>query len=1251
MIPLSLICFLLLATLGGAVPTDPPVLLCVDEPMSGEVVSSDPIIETPTLARDYWDVRIRAKAYRIRVEESGLYTIDVRSLYFDSYLVLKGSENDVLAEDDDGYYGVHARLASCDLEAGRTYVLSVCALRDATGSFDLTLTAGSPEPLSPDWKRRQGVKDLRRGLALIEVERGLDHLDTAVCLDNLAGQLVGHGQLGQAQKLQERALAIREKSLGPDDPIVASSLNNLAVQFSFQGRYDEAQVFHERALKIREKVYGEDHRATAKSLNNLGSMFLVKGDLNESQPYLERALTIREKILGPDHPRTSESLGNLGALMRAKNSFVAARKYYERALRIDEKVRGADHPNTMGVMLNVAELLHVEGDFAAAEVLFERLLVSLEREFGPTHSLTIKALNNFAALLRDQGLYERARGHYERALSVRERVLGPDHPETARILNSLGLLLCSQGNDEESRIYFERALSIRERKLGPTHLETAKSLNNLAIFFGSQGLYDEAYPLFVRSLEIKKNRLSSVHEAVALGMANLARVLQMMGRFEEGADLLESAGSIYEKRFGAEDFRTLSILQGLARLRDNQGRQGEAQELYKRVLLSRERTLGSDHPATAKSLNDLGVSLMEEGRYLEAAPYIQKAFRIRKKALGSGHFDTVRALGSLALLEANLGRLDAALETSREAFSSAELQMQRVRYALSENERLRHAAKSRETLEILLSLEPLTKGNEQAHVYEAILSWKGRVSRSMLSVKPAAMGELSSTQRVTAAALRGVEKRIADEVYRDPVLDRKNYEETLESLRLKRNGLELDLLRSMDQKKRATDTARLSAPTVESLCACLPAGAVVIDFFVHRLYRPAAKQEDGSLVAGEWQPAQLSAWVLRAGSPGVVRVDLGQASRLYTATADFLGSLRSRRGVAVVGEGKKPELPENSLLFKLLWGPLISLIGEADLVIVSPDGFLGALPFETLRMANGTYLLERHGFVYLQDMANLSSLLSASKPKMAPSLLVAGGIDYRRTNDAVIKDVSPDSTRGSFRSTWHPLSATLEEADAVASLFEEGFEKGANKVLLTRKNATEERVKLELPRSRYVHLATHGYFQPEGLPVHWTPRLDEESKQGGLDINMAGRITGLFPGLLSGLVLAGANEARDPSRENGLLTAEELIRLDLSECELVVLSACETGLGRALSGEGMIGLRRSFRQAGVRTVVSSLWSVMDEATSRLMAVFYENLWLKKMGKLEALRSAQLQMLERNRMEYGSGIPLSWGAFILDGDWR
>ena len=205
--------------------------------------------------------------------------------------------------------------------------------------------------------------------------------------------------------------------------------------------------------------------------------------------------------------------------------------------------------------------------------------------------------------------------------------------------------------------------------------------------------------------------------------------------------------------------------------------------------------------------------------------------------------------------------------------------------------------------------------------------------------------------------------------------------------------------------------------------------------------------------------------------------------------------------------------------------------------------------------------------------------------------------------------------------------------------------------LLQGVRGTEENLKHELSRHTVAHLATHGFFQPAGPPRLWQEAVNIDGKPELKLCEPGRRLFGKHPGLLSGLVCAGANSAPEDGRDDGYLTAEEVAWLDLSNVELIVLSGCETGLGRARSGEGLLGLRRAFRTAGAKTVISSLWSVGDKSTADLMRAFYRNLWTRGMGKLEALRSAQLSMLKKNRIEHRAALPSSWGGFILSGDWR
>src|SRR5205823_5926548 len=161
------------------------------------------------------------------------------------------------------------------------------------------------------------------------------------------------------------------------------------------------------------------------------------------------------------------------------------------------------------------------------------------------------------------------------------------------------------------------------------------------------------------------------------------------------------------------------------------------------------------------------------------------------------------------------------------------------------------------------------------------------------------------------------------------------------------------------------------------------------------------------------------------------------------------------------------------------------------------------------------------------------------------------------------------------------------------------------------------------PKHRFLHLATHGFFADESA----TSALDTEARaragRAGLELDRA--VAGVHPGLLSGLVFAGANA--DPA--GGLLTALEAGDLDLRGAELAVLSACHTGEGKVAGGEGVLGLQQAFQVAGARTVVASLWAVDDAATQQLMSRFYEGLWDRKdpAAKIEALRRAQLEMIK------------------------
>jgi CHAT domain-containing protein len=202
----------------------------------------------------------------------------------------------------------------------------------------------------------------------------------------------------------------------------------------------------------------------------------------------------------------------------------------------------------------------------------------------------------------------------------------------------------------------------------------------------------------------------------------------------------------------------------------------------------------------------------------------------------------------------------------------------------------------------------------------------------------------------------------------------------------------------------------------------------------------------------------------------------------------------------------------------------------------------------------------------------------------------------------------------------------------------------------------------ELEHYRFIHFATHGFFYRDLIAASnarfatTPPATFGDSRSYG-----HGTLSRLYPGLMSGLALSGANAPTADVFDNGILTAYEVSSLDLRRAELVVLSACETALGDFVRGEGQMSLQWAFHLAGAKSCVASLWSVPDSATQRLMVRFYKNLWNRKMPKLEALREAQIWMI-RDRSNRGLQLddgaelqqalpPRYWAAFTLSGDWR
>jgi CHAT domain-containing protein len=954
----------------------------------------------------------------------------------------------------------------------------------------------------------------------------------------------------------------------------AIAQNREVARLRAAGRFAEALAIALRIVADLESALGPEDPNVAGALSNLGRLYHKLGDLRRAEAPLKRSVDIYERTLGPEHPVTAIGLNNLALLHHARGEHARAGELLSRAVAAEEKALGPDHPRLATTKSNLALTLQARADYAGAEGLHRRALAIRERALGDAHPEVAKSLNNLAAVLRSTGRYEEARPLFERAISVAEKSLGPSHPLIAAYASNFSLTLRALGDLGTAEALLHRAVAIAESRLGPDHPDLATYLNNLAEHFRFKGHDAGALPLLERALAILQRRLGPDHPHVGGALASLASVYR---DYRQARPLYLRAQAILEAALGPEHPRLAVVLNSLARAAMLAGEPAAAVAPAERALAIRERAFGPRHPAVARSLLTLAELHHGLGEYERARPLYERAIAIDLEVLGPDHSDLSAARAALGALELAVGRTREALQIHLALAEAREREIEKVLASGSE----------REKLDFLVRLLGETHGAVSLHANAApadpdalrlaavtVLRRKGRVLDAAADDLAALRRRLGSEERTLLDRLGSLRARIARLSLHGPAQAQRALLARLEG--------EARQVESQVAARSTAFRAWREPITLAGVQAAIPKGAALVEIFLYRPYLARARFGEE-----RWGAGRYVAYVLRR-EGDAAWADLGPADAIDAAV------LRLRRELAT------PQSPgaekRARFLYDKLLRPLAPFLGKARTLLVSPDGALSLVPFSALVDEGGRPLVERLAVVYLASGRDLLRLGSA--PPRGGALVVA---DPRFADPKL-----------------PALPGTAGEARLVAEMLP-----GAT--VLTAEGASESRLK-SVRGPAVLHVATHGFFQPDPRP--------EPSGWG-----RALRLTA-NPLVRSGLVLGAGGG------EDGLLTALEASGLDLWGTKLVVLSACETGLGAIENGEGVYGLRRALALAGAERVVMSLWKVGDEATRDLMAGLYRAL-RDGLGAAEALRRAQLEVMRDPARRH----PFFWAGFYAAGDPR
>ncbi len=878
-----------------------------------------------------------------------------------------------------------------------------------------------------------------------------------------------------------------------------------------------------------------------------------------------------------------------------------------------QQIANLQETEEIDAMIEHAEELEKMGHAREATIYRQAILTTMERRHGPNSVEVASAMYKIAELYWKQSRYAMAEPLYKLGIAI---FSSKDRVEQANGLSYLARLHHRQGRYGLAESLFREAIDIFKVELGVGRRKTITSIQNLGVVLFDKGDFAGAKIQMEQSLELSKSSSMSSVVSMARTLTDLGALNHRLGlgaeaekRYREAVSILENQAqtmTVDAKKQLAETLTNFSDLYS------KRGDHANAESHVRAGLKIRLDLLGGMHPDTATSLYNLAFIYQNRGNIKLAIQHHQEALSIRERVLGPQHPQT-------AISRVNL----AALLLQERKLSSASDLLSRMSQGQSEWLRNELPLQPRDLRSKLLAQQPspvnmvftlvnsVPNGNQLA--LETRLNRKGllaeieRLQRKLSASIPAT--------RDLADRIAGIDRQLASVGI--PL-------ENASTLKQERQRLEAQLYLALGDPRIET----VSTHKVASSLKALAADGLLVEF---QKYRPFQEIRNGRV---HWGESRYMALLLRPNG-AITSLQLPQkASTIDQAIAATLTE---------TGRNNRDPAPLWAEVSKMILAPLQSHLISGQQLFISPDGALHLIPYAALPSPRDPQrsLGEDQRLRVLTSGRDLLRLQEPASPGRA-SVVMADPLygDEARTEQLCSKpgagqrDLLHRSGVLEPGTFWCPLEATEQEAREVAQLVDAGAP-------IVRERATAA-LALQQKGPRIFHIATHGFYRPEPTPQ---PASSARVTATGIGASLAAQED---PLLRSALVMAGANRPELNSADDGYLTAAEATGMDLEGTELVTLSACETGLGDVLSGEGVYGLQRALTVAGARSTLLSLWKVPDPPTRDFMATYYGRL-RRGEGRAEALLATQAEFRRHKESDYREMFV--WAAFQLTGDWR
>ncbi|MBR1809526.1 MAG: CHAT domain-containing protein [Paludibacteraceae bacterium] len=1070
-------------------------------------------------------------------------------------------------------------------------------------------------------------------------------IDAVNLLQTIGVQYKHMGMYTESAAYFEEAMQLCIEKYGENNIYYGAILNNLSNLYRELGNYPKAIELSKKSISLYERNGTDKSLEYVGALNSLASSYIKTTDFENAKLYANRCIAALENLKGTVNDIYYYIfLSNIGVMFEQIGDYDKALNYYIGAIEGLNKNNFNKHgKNYVTIVHNTSSLYYSQGQYKKA-IEYEEEACRLTENKNTIYYAAL--LSGLGVMYKDYGQLYKALEYMNQAVELAESTAGKEHDLYALCLNNIGSLYAQMYDYDRAAIYTEEALRITEKTVGKDHGECATKLTNLGVIEKERGNYEKALNYLNRAVALSEKVYGSNNNTIAFALNSLAILYNNMGDFVSAADTYNKAIDVYANIFGKENIayvqerhnlatlyskrkdtqKTLSIITENKHILNNIPKEDRGTKfygLYVETLLFESGLIQVENPEKARLLVQQAMEMAEEHFGKLSKEYIHglnslsdvslllldpypvilnqaEATDLARTLYGTQNIEYIKQLTKLVDLQNYIP-----FTTKNDKNSNAEIigflndNINRNFTYMTERERENYWLQFENIVNTVKKSISRSSDN-QGLLYNAAL-----LEKSLLL--DATIGVAQKTQETNDSALIKLH-------------------EQLRALRV-----EASILNDDDTTKVSSRVLTAQADSVERL---LLKGLEQYHLTGNHIFT--------------WQQIQS---VLKKNEAAVEFLHYRHNEKEHYAASVIRQGWKHPRNILLFTRDSLAEKTlasqdayNNSSAYNIIWKPLIKHLKGATQIYFSPAGILHQVGIEYLQNENGDRMNQLFGMMRLSSTKELAAEHGEETHNNTAAVFGAADFDmdaedmefeadiYKRTQSATRSAVDY-----SEQMQWlEYLPGTETEINVVSELLQDDMHYST--ITYSGKSCIEESFKsLSGHSPSVIHIATHGFC----LTV---PDISFSASSTREDISL----------LYSGLAFAGANNLLSKSFaahniDDGILTSREVAQTDLRKTDMVVLSACQTGLG-LLTGEGVFGLQRAFKKAGVRSMLVSLWEVSDLATQLMMTFFYQEI-AKGCDYHTALRNAQSRLREQtitltDGTMQSMDNPLYWAAFVL-----